>query len=207
MARVDVANAMPSSTLTNKVSLTGQMVTKSQADKLYIRKPYSYLDLLKYGRSVYQWMFLDDDVNGKREEIMAEQTNIGLLSALMLTMVFSYQFSIEGFDWEHIAVQWGATNESTVNFAIRGDPSAASGQFMARLHHDILSLLALMSIVGYILSTVHAVITIMMLSQLTGAIEPRQFGERVSARNSFGFGSFLLGSLFLLLSFFYHFVP
>ena len=206
MTRVDIADTTPSSTLTNKVSLTGQLVTKSQASKAYIRKPYTYCELIKYGRSMYQWMFLDDDVTGKREEIMAEQTNIGLLSALMLTMTFSYQFSVDGFDWAHIANQWGPSNTSTVNTLIRDDPNAWSGETMARLHRDILSCLALMSTIGYILSTCHAVLTIMMLSQLTGAIEPRQFGERLPVRNSFGMVSFLMGCSFLILFFFYHFV-
>lgn len=198
-------NAPKESSLTNTISLTGQIVTKSQANQIWSQgnKPFTLLELMKYGRSMYMWMFIDDDVKGKREELLAEQNSIGLLSALMLTVTFSYFFALDGFDWDHIAIQWGSSNQSTVNMMYRG--TGMSGENMARIHRDFLSIFSLVSTVFYILATVHSVLTIMMVSQLTGEVEPREFCEKMCVTNSSGIGFFLVGTLCLICFLLYHF--
>jgi hypothetical protein len=189
------------STYMPMVSRTGQLVSKYQFHKV---RPLTYSQVVTEGYKL-QWLTLQDDNNEVRAELNAEQVQIGLISALMLTVTFSYMFAIPGLPWDFIEMQWGNTNASSVNFMYRDSPTALDGKEMVKVHRDALSLLSFLSSVSYIISTVHCVLTIIKISELTGAYEPRIFQDRLGRINSAGLFFFLSGSGFLIGFLLYHF--
>ena len=192
----EVVQAPPlrDSSLSERISLTGQCVTREQASKPWVKKNYTYCDaLLTSWRG--NWLELEDDVANRREQIIVEQTNLGLMSALLLTIAIPYMIGVQGLNFE-----------STVNMYTRESEDAASGEDMARAHRDVLSVLSFLSFVGFVLSTTHSVLTMIFLSQLTGVVEPRIFEERLGFINSAGLLLFLFGILFLAALVIYHFI-
>ena len=110
--------------LTDRVGLTGQTMVSKKQEKV---EPLTFCQVLKTAYKG-QWLTLEDDIGSIRDALITEQVNIGLLSALILTITFAYQFEVQGLDWDYIELQWGPTNASTVNMAFRGKASALSGQ-------------------------------------------------------------------------------
>ena len=187
--------------LTDRVGLTGQTMVSKKQEKV---EPLTFCQVLKTAYKG-QWLTLEDDIGSIRDALITEQVNIGLLSALILTITFAYQFEVQGLDWDYIELQWGPTNASTVNMAFRGKASALSGQEMVRIHRDLLSCISMFSTFCFVLSTVHCVLTIIKVGELTAATEPRQFAEKLGFVNSAGLLFFLLGASFLIIFNFYHF--
>ena len=186
-----------------QVSLSGSLISKLQFAKPFIARDFTYCDTVRTGFKLY-WLGVNDDRASCRDDILTEQTNIGLLSALILTVTFPYMLAVADLDWDYIALQWGNSTDSTVNYLIR-NADAASGEDIARVHRDMLTILSLVASVGYLLSTIHSVLTIMMVSNLNGAAEAQSFSERLGTTNTAGMYFFLLGSMFTVGMLAYHF--
>ena len=145
----------------DKVALTGELVTKSQ-DKL--RPPsYAYIFLTSLYGKQFQ---LGTDPKSQRDQIMTEQTNLGLMSALLLTVTFPYFFELQGQDLsEH------------------GD--------WAGFHEGMLMVSSFLATVGYVLSTIHCVLTMCIIGETTDDMEAAIFADRMGLLN--------MGSLHLWL--------
>jgi len=182
------------SSLSGRISLTGQCITTEQASKPWVKKNYTYYDTL-FTSWRGNWLELEDDLANRREQIIVEQTNLGLMSALLLTIAIPYMMGVQDLNFD-----------STVNMLTRESEDPASGEDMARAHRDVLSIVSFLSFVGFMLSTTHSVLTMLFLSQLTGVVEPRIFQERLGFINSAGILLFMFGVLFLMALVFYHFI-
>jgi hypothetical protein len=196
MAKVVQDPPAVASSLSGRISLTGQCITTEQASKPWVKKDYTFYDTV-FTSWRGNWLELEDDLANRREQIIVEQTNLGLMSALLLTIAIPYMMGVQDLNFD-----------STVNMLTRESVTedAASGEDMARAHRDVLSVVSFLSFVGFILSTTHSVLTMLFLSQLTGVVEPRIFHERLGSLNSAGLLLFLFGVLFLMALVFYHFI-
>jgi len=194
MAKVVQDPPAVASSLSGRISLTGQCITTEQASKPWVKKDYTFYDTV-FTSWRGNWLELEDDLANRREQIIVEQTNLGLMSALLLTIAIPYMMGVQDLNFD-----------STVNMLTRESEDAASGEDMARAHRDVLSVVSFLSFVGFILSTTHSVLTMLFLSQLTGVVEPRIFHERLGSLNSAGLLLFLFGVLFLMALVFYHFI-
>lgn len=220
VASTTVMRAMPKSTsaLTTKIagvkdrrtkdvgrlSLVGHLVTPVQ-DKL--RTP-SFLSTV-IGAMKLEWMTLGDDTNEARQQSVNEQANIGLVSALLGAVSIQYLIEVPGLNWELVAQIWDPFSNSTsvtaANAAFRGSTSALSGEAVADMHRNALSVLSFVATVCFALSTMHSVMTNLMLGELTGELEAYLWLDRLGMRARGGFCLCLLGILFLFTFISYHF--
>ena len=158
-----------------RIALTGRLVTKSEA--LLTKK--SYLCIMANG-FIGKIFTLGSDITTQREQLKTEQENLGLISALVLTIVFPYMFDLQDVDFS----EFSDTN----------------------LHEGTLLVFSLVSVVGFTLSTLHAVLTICFIGELTGDVEPAVFADRMGLMNMASFWYFLVGILSMAVVVFYHFV-
>jgi hypothetical protein len=72
------------------------------------------------------------------------------------------------------------------------------------VHSNLLSVITLISTVGFIISTVHAVLTICFIGELTGNVEPASFSNRLGLLNLMSLAYFMIGIIGLTLALCYH---
>ena len=160
----------------NKVALTGHLVTKTQAE---LKKP----GWLKVFAS--DWMAehlqLGSDTATQRAQTMSEQTNLGLMSALILTITYPYFLDLQDQDFS--------------GFGPR-----------AEAYSGILHIASLISSGGFLISVIHAVLTICALGETTGSIEATMFASRMGLLNLSSFYSFQLGVFAMAVVLIFHLV-
>lgn len=126
-----------------------------------------------------KWLFLGDydKAHSGRESIVNEQNNVALISALVLTMQFSFFMAIEGYDWKKVAENIGLT------------PTADAVEWIKALNYSM----SLFSIVTTFCSMVFAAIMLLIFGELTGESEFTDYVKDVGAKVSGGFGLYMCG--------------
>jgi len=103
------------------------------------------------------------------------------MSALTVTISWPYFFELQAYDFSEF------------------------GETMGPIHEGVLMTSSLIATIGFMISTIHAVLTMCMAGELTGNVETVYFGDRMGIAN---LGSFYLwiGSIILFGgTLFYHF--
>mmetsp|Transcript_8548 Transcript_8548/g.25192 ORF Transcript_8548/g.25192 Transcript_8548/m.25192 type:complete len:240 (-) Transcript_8548:78-797(-) len=103
------------------------------------------------------------------------------MAALTVTISFPYMLELQGADFS----EFGSS---------------------AAFHEGFLSTCSLLSTVGFLLSTVHAVLSICFMGELTGDVEAAIFTDRLGLLNLASFILWLVGIGMLAITVFYHFV-
>ena len=181
-----------------RVSLNGRMVTPHQ-EKI---KKKGFLGTM-IDLSKLQWMFLEDAAEQCRDQFLMEQTNTGIMAALLLACMFSYMMTIQDMDWEIIAEQWGPGNTSTVNMWYRG--TGKSGEEVAKIHRDVLSIFSFAAFVAFLLACMNCIIGTFMMGETTGDLEARIWIDALGMKGKSSFISVLGGIIFLAVVVLYHF--
>ena len=164
-----------------RVSLNHKLVTSVQDS---IRVPRC--DKLLARMWMLGFLFLGESHDRADDRAVNEQTNVGLIAALLLTITLPYQLATQDMDWSMIEGMYG---EGAVQF-----------------HTDALTYLALMSTLCMFLSVVHAALTIMYVGVCDSDYESYQLSQLLGIRMSAGFILFIFGAVFMAGFLVYHYI-
>ena len=197
-----------------RVSLNGRMVTPYQEKIKRNNLMQTMMDSAKV-----QWMFLEDAAEQCRDQFLMESTNSGIVSALLLSCMFSYMMTIPDMDWDIIAEQWGAatiwdspgknsTGDSTgdsstlpvwIRFGVK------SGEEVAKIHRDVLTLFSFLSFVTFLVACINSLIGTFMMGETTGDLEARIWIDALGFKAKSSFIFLLAGILWLAIVVLYHY--
>ena len=163
-----------------------------------------------------QWMFLEDAQEQCRDQFLMESTNSGVVSALLLSCMFSYMMTIPDMDWDIIAEQWGAatiwdsknstgdpTGDSSLPVWIRF--GVKSGEEVAKIHRDVLTLFSFLSFVTFLVACINSLIGTFMMGETTGDLEARIWIDALGFKAKSSFIFLLAGILWLAIVVLYHY--
>ena len=192
---------------TGKVSLAGRMVNEQQdrfKEGAGLTKAKWVLLMLKRALTM-SWLFLADDETQTKNDIINLMQYLAFLSAFLTAICTEYLLGIPDMNWDHIEEMWGNGNSTTFDLGQKGNPSAMSGEDIARLHRDALQILAFGATLCFLLTMVHTVITMAMIQQTTGDVEAMRFKQKAEAPFVMGLLLFTIGIVFFAGQILYHY--